>query len=155
MPQGMGYLHFLLHPHLELGGPGVLYQYPTLSLMQTYPQLIGFNTSVYEYFVEQYNLCGYNLTLHYPAMSEYPALRDDWTSVPTTSSTKQMKRELVGILELYESLDPMERSLVKRQSSQPGGRSFALTGTIDSEYKCNIYGFLLQYARNYTEPWRK
>ncbi|KAJ3548230.1 hypothetical protein NM688_g5322 [Phlebia brevispora] len=39
---------------------------PTLSLIETYPQLIAYDTDVYDYFQEQAHLCGLDLNLSYP-----------------------------------------------------------------------------------------
>lgn len=56
-------------------------EYSALAVLQTYPQLINFDTSTYEYFVDQYNLCGYNLTLSYPSEKSYPSLRSTGKSL--------------------------------------------------------------------------
>ena len=141
------------HSNVEIGNSGLLHEYSTLSLMQTYPQLIGFNTSAYEYFVEQYNL-----TLQYPALSEYPPLRVDFNDVPAINYAQRMeqeKRELKRILELHNTLERTGVDLSKRQLAQQDHPSFALTGTINSDRKCDVYNYLLDYARNYTEPWRE
>ncbi|PVF95684.1 alpha/beta-hydrolase [Serendipita vermifera] len=58
-----------------LGNWGAWFEYSTLNILHSYPQLVGFNTNAYEYFVEQYNLCGYNVTLKYPALEPYPVFR--------------------------------------------------------------------------------
>ncbi|CCA72939.1 related to KEX1 protein precursor [Serendipita indica DSM 11827] len=59
-----------------MGNYGAFVEYSVLSILQSYPALIDFNSTVYEYFVEQYNLCGYNMTLEYPARGVYPTIRD-------------------------------------------------------------------------------
>jgi carboxypeptidase D len=136
--------------------------------MQTYPQLFGFDTNVYEYFVDQYNLCGYNLTLHYPAPSDYPTLRDTG-SLSSTSNQYHSKnvdamariKTLLSLYKLNEE-DAVDGSVVvdgkkfvKRQISAPAPPPLAPTGVIDPHYQCWVLESLEDYASTYTTPWSK
>lgn len=144
-------------------------EFPALNILQSYPQLIGFNTSVYEYFVDQYNLCGYNLELKYPNPSLYPTLS------PSTPPNKAMmtrsinamrnfqQASLKQVLDLYShdaNTDADEtlingKRFVKRQSTgtdtpQP---TLGPLGTIDSYYGCFLMEHIEDFAVNFTTPW--
>jgi hypothetical protein len=76
-----------------IGNYGAFVEYSALNILHSYPQLIGFDTSVYEYYVEQYNFCGYNVSLKYPAPEPYPPLRDPTASMHGIMCTKEESRE--------------------------------------------------------------
>ncbi|KAG8779565.1 hypothetical protein FRC15_010063 [Serendipita sp. 397] len=162
-----------------IGNYGAFTEYSTLSVLQSYPQLIGFEPSVYEYFVEQYNLCGYNLTLEYPASNPYPRLRDPYVDPGVTSKAESNGEEtppmansrwrgldalamIQDTVELYkiphekrsEEISYNGKRFVKRQQTSPGS-VLAPIGTIDSYYKCFLMEQLWDYATNYTAPWRR
>ncbi|KAG8796363.1 hypothetical protein FRC16_009729 [Serendipita sp. 398] len=162
-----------------IGNYGAFTEYSTLSVLQSYPQLIGFEPSVYEYFVEQYNLCGYNLTLEYPASNPYPRLRDPYVDPGVTSKAESNGEEtppmansrwrgldalamIQDTVELYkiphekrsEEISYNGKRFVKRQQTSPGS-VLAPIGTIDSYYGCFLMEQLWDYATNYTAPWRR
>ncbi|KAG8864445.1 hypothetical protein FRC20_010191 [Serendipita sp. 405] len=162
-----------------IGNYGAFTEYSTLSVLQSYPQLIGFEPSVYEYFVEQYNLCGYNLTLEYPASNPYPRLRDPYMDPGVTSKAESNGEEtppmansrwrgldalamIQDTVELYkiphekrsEEISFNGKRFVKRQQTSPGS-VLAPIGTIDSYYGCFLMEQLWDYATNYTAPWRR
>jgi hypothetical protein len=76
-----------------IGNYGAFVEYSALNILHSYPQLIGFYTNVYEYYVEQYNFCGYNVSLEYPAPEPYPLLRDPTTSMHGITCTKEGSQE--------------------------------------------------------------
>lgn len=139
-------------------------EYSALSIMQTYPQLIGFNPSVYEYFVDQFNLCGYNLTLQYPAPSDYPTLRNlglEFASSTFHNKFADAMTRMKSTLSLYKlkeedavdgEIDVNGRKLVKRQQTTPP--SLSPTGVIDPDYRCFVLEHITDYAFNYTAPWQ-
>ncbi|KIM27100.1 hypothetical protein M408DRAFT_24847 [Serendipita vermifera MAFF 305830] len=156
------------------GNRGAFVEYSTIQIMQTYPQLFGFDTNVYEYFVEQYNLCGYNLTLSYPSPSPYPTLRasaflsndpdddgddDEEDLDAATSDSGDSFKRVKRLLAMYD-LEPrgiMDRrhlvgqhhSLRRRARPPP----LSPTGVIDAKYQCHVLENLQDYAENYTVPW--
>ena len=168
MPTKISFM--ILNSPLALGNRGAFVEYSTIGIMQTYPQLFGFDTNAYEYFVEQYNLCGYNLTLSYPSPSPYPTLRasaflstdtnDDDTSVdgaegPDTQDkrrTRRMKRMLNFLDHLPESGSAKVGGsrIMKRRALAP---PLSPTGVIDPKYQCHVLENLEDYAANYTVPW--
>ncbi|KAH9893408.1 alpha/beta-hydrolase [Cubamyces lactineus] len=48
---------------------------PTVTTLETYPQLIGYDPEVFEWFREQEHLCGYDLNLTYPQDGHFPDLQ--------------------------------------------------------------------------------
>jgi carboxypeptidase D len=151
-------------------------EYSTVQIMQTYPQLFGFQSNVYEYFVEQYNLCGYNLTLSYPSSSPYPTLRatghlskdsgddtsdddddDDSDDIETNDTAKRVRR----LLELYDiqsrnAIEVRGRGYVKRATNATvAPPPLSPTGVIDPDYQCHVLEHLEHYAQNFTVPWSK
>ncbi|KAG8824603.1 hypothetical protein FRC17_009066 [Serendipita sp. 399] len=160
-----------------IGNYGAFTEYSTISLIQSFPQLIGFQPSVYEYFVEQYNLCGYNLTLEYPASNPYPPIRDPYEDngvtlkkgeePPAIASSRWRGLDALAMiqesLELFKishedkradeiSIDGMR--FVKRQQTSPGP-SLAPIGTINPRYGCFLMEELWEYVTDYVVPWRR
>jgi carboxypeptidase D len=140
--------------------------------MRTYPQPFGFNSNAYEYFVEQYNLCGYNLTLSYPSRSAYPTLRasgqlsrgsgddtidrDNSSDANADGTAKRGKR----LLDLYHTrsgktvhgaIEVHGRRHVKRAYAVPP--PFSPTGIIDPDCQYHVLEHIEDYAKNYTIPW--
>jgi len=152
-----------------IGNYGAYVEYPTVGIMQTFPQLFGFDTSVYEYYVEQYNLCGYNLTLSYPSPLDYPTLRH-WGELrqnlsmyaPKTLDTMSRIKRLVNLYKMKDE-DAVDgvllsdgKKFVKRQDVGPvTPPGLSPTGVIDPWYGCYVVENLEGYAMNYTVPWGK
>ena len=161
--------HFSLYSHVlsAIGTYGAYVEYSTVGIMQTFPQLFGFDTSVYEYYVEQYNLCGYNLTLSYPSPSDYPTLRR-WSELTQNLSMYAPKnldaisriKRLVSLYKIQDE-DAVDgavfldgKKFVKRQDVDPvTPPGLSPTGVIDSWYGCRVVESLEDYATNYTVPW--
>ncbi|KAJ6620632.1 Alpha/Beta hydrolase protein [Mycena sp. CBHHK59/15] len=133
---------------------------PSLSVIETYPQLIGYDQEVYNYFQEQSHLCGYDINLTYPQKGSIPTVafidaRD--RDVPFLAKSNYAKRGLVAeITERYAQMEPADRGLRKRQ--QEGGNakrdlSLRANGTIDPWYGCVLFAELIDYSLNYTFPW--
>ncbi|KAI0675837.1 alpha/beta-hydrolase [Trametes maxima] len=57
-------------------GSEVVFQHlPTVTTIETYPQLIGYDPEVFEWFREQEHLCGYDLNFTYPQNGHFPDLQ--------------------------------------------------------------------------------
>ncbi|PVF95685.1 alpha/beta-hydrolase [Serendipita vermifera] len=156
-----------------MGNWGAFSEYSAISILQTYPQLINFNTTVYEYFVEQFNLCGYNLTLQYPSPSVYPTLRPFGRLTEGSAAQKMFEGKtkdalsrlstVVQLLKLHDSIpeDVQEitvkgRRFRKRQSTndtQPGLPNLSPRGSIDPYYECYVIESIENYASKYISPW--
>ncbi|CAL1714161.1 unnamed protein product [Somion occarium] len=135
---------------------------PTVSIIETFPQLVSYDSEVFAYFKGQSDLCGYNLTLSYPQHGNFPTLDGPIPPLFAVAAQRVLpsrrtifsKRELIG-------------SIQKRASGHPGGlqrREEArlqwkrdlrdrANGTIDPFYGCAIYDELVDYALNFSLPW--
>ncbi|KAH0834745.1 Alpha/Beta hydrolase protein [Lanmaoa asiatica] len=137
---------------------------PVISVLETYPQIIGYDTEVFEYFLEQSALCGYNLTLQYPQPEHFPTLK---APLPFLSSgysgtydarftLKRLVREVqdrfVTRLKVRDG-SPLEHG--QRLHARDWKRNLAgrANGTIDPWYQCDVYSEMIDYAVNFTFPW--
>ncbi|KAJ7463398.1 Alpha/Beta hydrolase protein [Mycena galericulata] len=133
---------------------------PALDVIATYPQLIGYDQDVYNYFKEQEHLCGYDINLTYPQDGIIPtvgftdALDRD---VPFLEKAKYSKRGLVAeITQRYAALEPTERDLLARQRERASWKrdlSLRANGTLDPWYGCALLPEFIDYALNYSAPW--
>ncbi|KAH9855778.1 alpha/beta-hydrolase [Lenzites betulinus] len=126
---------------------------PTVTTIETYPQLIGYDPAVFEYFREQEHLCGYDLNLTYPQDGHFPTLTFvSGQADAARDSATRLQRRLRGrsvLREATRGADLMRRDggAHKRDLS---GRA---NGTIDSWYGCDIYDEMIDYAVNFSAPW--
>lgn len=130
-----------------------------MAVLETYPQLIDYDTEVYSWFKEQEHLCGYDLNLTYPQTGgHFPDLQFIGPTDPNgpgarfKSKTKTRLSKTAFVKEVNTRLakraeDGMQLQKLKRDLT---GRS---NGTIDSWYGCDLYNELIEYAVNYTYPW--
>ncbi|KAH0834740.1 Alpha/Beta hydrolase protein [Lanmaoa asiatica] len=138
---------------------------PVTSVLETYPQIIGYDTQVFEYFLEQSALCGYNLTLQYPQPEHFPTLK---APLPASSSGHSGTYDARFTLKrfVHEVQDRLVARLKERDGSplEHGERLSArdvwkrdlagrANGTIDPWYQCNLYTEMIDYAVNFTFPW--
>ncbi|KAF8433226.1 alpha/beta-hydrolase [Boletus edulis BED1] len=136
-------------------------EFPVISVLETYPQVIGYDTQVFEYFHEQSTLCGYNLTLEYPQPEHFPTLNAPIS--PTAAAETSMKYKKRGLLEAQRKLvaELRKRDAVsveageRLQARDTWKRNLAgrANGTIDPWYQCDIYYEMVDYALNFTFPW--
>ncbi|KAI0773289.1 alpha/beta-hydrolase [Trametes elegans] len=139
-------------------GSGIVFnQLPTLSLIETYPQLVGYNPEVFEWFREQEHLCGYDLNLTYPQQSKFPTLqtveataRDKSLGYKTRFNALDVERKGLQARELVRLA---ERAGVERRAVGKRDLSQRANGTIDPWYGCDLYDELIDYATNYSLPW--
>ncbi|KAI0794497.1 alpha/beta-hydrolase [Fomes fomentarius] len=141
-------------------GSTLTFQYvPTLTTIETYPQLIGYDPEVYEFFKEQEHLCGYDLNLTYPQNGKFPTLRSVDPSDPHRSEFQALsaKREFFRkTLSRFAFAAPTKAS--KRAEEGAGAvakrdLSQRANGTLDPWYGCFIYDELIDYAMNFSAPW--
>ncbi|KAJ3509235.1 hypothetical protein NMY22_g16359 [Coprinellus aureogranulatus] len=135
---------------------------PTLSIIETFPQLIGYDPEVYQYFKRQAHICKYDLNLTYP--QEGGVLPDIPVVQPTGRPTTQLlaagssgQRNLFQTLaKRYAEFDgnrlkrrdrELARELWKKDSS--GGASDGL----NPWYGCFLWDELYDYAVNFTYPF--
>ncbi|KAK7025021.1 carboxypeptidase [Favolaschia claudopus] len=129
---------------------------PTVSILETFPQLIGYDPEVYNYFKEQEHLCGFDVNLTYPQNGIIPTIgftnaRD--RDVPFLQKTKYAKRGLVSeISERYAQLEASDRHSIGRQREKRD-LSLRANGTLDPWYGCALLPEFIDYALNYSAPW--
>ncbi|EJF59037.1 alpha/beta-hydrolase [Dichomitus squalens LYAD-421 SS1] len=137
-------------------GSTLTFEYvPTLTTIETYPQLIGYDPEVFDYFREQQHLCGYDLNLTYPQNGHFPTLQVVNPTDPASplitenfSNKRQFFRKTLTRLAVEaDTLRKRDGELVKRDLS------LRANGTIDSWYGCFIYDELIDYALNFSAPW--
>ncbi|EMD39305.1 hypothetical protein CERSUDRAFT_82042 [Gelatoporia subvermispora B] len=158
-----------------IGNGATFEQMPTLQIIETYPQLIGYDTDVYEWFKEQEHLCGYDLNLTYPQNGLFPTLEFVFPSDPDragavfasrrTSRTSIMTR--TGLVdaarkgyirrdESFQRAHPADRrlhaSFGKHEKRDLSGRT---NGSIDPWYGCFLYDAMIDYALNFSFPWNE
>ncbi|KAJ7108885.1 Alpha/Beta hydrolase protein [Mycena crocata] len=134
---------------------------PTLSVLETYPQLIGYDQDVYNYFKEQEHLCGFDVNLTYPQNGiintvTFTDARD--RNVPfLQKKTKNAKRGLVAeINRRYAEMESSARDLLHRQREKKAWKRDLLlraNGTLDPWYGCALLPEFIDYALNYSAPW--
>ncbi|KAI5119135.1 hypothetical protein M0805_005741 [Coniferiporia weirii] len=153
---------------------------PTLTVIETFPQLIGYDPDVYNYFKEQTHLCGYDFNLTYPQTAKFPPVG------PTIQPTEEaraaqlasrppalIRKNLLAIARgaenpgagLVRREQPASvREVVERERRRRGwlesklaGRKRDLTGrangTIDPFYGCFLSSEIEDYALNFSLPW--
>lgn len=140
-----------------IGSTAPYEQFGIMTILDTFPQLINFDPKVYDYFAEQFTLCGFNLSFSYPETSgHFPPFKfqGNGNSRQQNKQASKKLKELVLLLSDAEKrgYDLRKLALQKRQSAKypvPG-----LTGKINRWYGCWLVEEVLDFAHNYTIPWR-
>ena len=117
-------------------------------------------------FSTRSHLCGYELELKYPQQGHFPTIRPP---IPSTSTPVDTKARAVRRTQFNEAI----RSNVfpGRDRASEGGFSIRPPlrtqkargrdlwgrpeGTIDTTYGCNLYDEMIDYALNFSIPWRR
>ncbi|OBZ74243.1 Serine carboxypeptidase-like 21 [Grifola frondosa] len=145
-----------------MGSEAVFELLPTTTTIQTYPQLIGYDPAVYEYFVEQEHLCGYDLNLTYPQNGHFPTLQYVYPDDPNRQvyfkdrKALTTKSSLIEEAQLRQTIPRLHsRDLPGPHRRQQGKRDLTgrANGTIDPWYGCFLYDTMVEYALNFTYPW--
>ncbi|KAJ6589260.1 alpha/beta-hydrolase [Mycena capillaripes] len=138
-----------------LGSAATFQHVPTLTTIETYPQLIGYDPDVFNYFKTQEHLCGYDLNFTYPQNGHFPTLSDPSFGSSIFAARKAHKLSLKTLAKQngrFSSTSLDKRELARREEWK---RSIAgrPNGTLDPFYGCFIYFELLDYASNFSFPW--
>ncbi|KAG6332041.1 hypothetical protein ID866_7052 [Astraeus odoratus] len=161
---------FELLPVASNNGVSYLLHSHTLqvSILETYPQIIGYDTEVLEYFKEQTVLCGYDLTLEYPQNGHFPTLTftpGQKSNLEGVASSRKYKAHLTKQSLMQDAQDRFAAKFAKRnarvskrermRSQDVWKRDLAgrANGTIDPWYGCDLYSEMIDYAINFTFPW--
>lgn len=145
-----------------------------VSVIETYPQVVDYDTDVLNYFREQTNLCGFDLNLTYPQTSGhfkalvYPLPTDPLSPLNpstadlssrrlyrSTSTRQMMKRSIVEYAKRTTGTQLAKRGLEQKAKRLAWKRDLSLrsNGTIDSWYACFLLDELYDYMVNFTLPW--
>ncbi|KAJ7769354.1 alpha/beta-hydrolase [Mycena metata] len=146
-----------------LGSAATFLYVPTVTTIETYPQLIGYDADVFNYFRTQEHLCGYDLNFTYPQNGHFPTLKDpSFGSAIFGPPGAQKARKLSlktlakqnGRLSGVSQVDKRELThLEERRNSWKRDLAGRANGTLDPWYGCFIYDELLDYASNFSFPW--
>ncbi|KAJ3553097.1 hypothetical protein NM688_g3802 [Phlebia brevispora] len=147
-----------------IGGFWLYEEVPVVTVIETYPQVIGYDPDVFKYFQEQSHLCGFDFNLTYPQRGGYfPTLNPQFPLFDESTSKRASKKLLLKAA--LEAGTQMKQSDVEARSMRPvsererrknqwkrdlTGRA---NGTIDPWYGCDIYDEMLEYAFNFSLPW--
>ena len=127
-----------------------------MAILDTFPQLINFDPKVYDYFAEQFTLCGFNLTFSYPeAHGHYPPFKFQGNG-NSRQHVKQVSKKLRELVLLLEDAERQGYDLPKLALEKRQGEKYpvpALTGKINRWYGCWLVEEVLEFAQNYTVPW--
>ncbi|KAJ3510060.1 hypothetical protein NLJ89_g4887 [Agrocybe chaxingu] len=134
---------------------------PALSVIETFPQIIGYDKDVFNYFKEQTALCGFDVNLTYPQNGIIPDVELIFPTdrdIPWALQQRYAKKTFLMELTRRAEEELHSPSLVKR--NQVAGReqwkrdlSLRANGTIDPWYGCFLLDMFIDYALNYTFPW--
>jgi carboxypeptidase D len=131
-----------------------------VSLIETHPELINFNISVYEEFLAKSHLCGYDLNLTYPQTGgHFPVLKNGFEDQELADI--ESRRDMLG---RFQSL-VKHISMTKAQAQSPR-KSFPPASytqrrtletrsdvVLDPDAKCAILSELWSYTESYVAPW--
>ncbi|KAF8172386.1 Alpha/Beta hydrolase protein [Mycena galopus ATCC 62051] len=129
---------------------------PVVRVIETYPQLINYDTKMYDYLSEQAHICKFDLNLTYPQMGG---------KLPYTPFTKGMSGHTLSQLSsraLSPSKDSFGELHGRRMATDapnkfPGIPPFntTLTGKMNPFWGCDLLDTVMVYALNLTYPWNQ
>ncbi|EIW53484.1 alpha/beta-hydrolase [Trametes versicolor FP-101664 SS1] len=146
-----------------LGSVATIRDLPVVNMLQTYPEIIGYDQDVFNYFKEQHHLCGYDLNLTYPQIEPFPTLNftsglkaalNRAAAHASRRSARTWKDTFLNELAARQRIS--ERSVSADRSVRRSERKRDIsgpTGTIDFWYGCDIFDEMTDYALNFTAPW--
>ncbi|KAF7798025.1 hypothetical protein EIP86_009237 [Pleurotus ostreatoroseus] len=135
---------------------------PMVTVLETYPQLIGYDPEVYEYFKEQSHLCGYDLNFTYPQEGGYFPTFNVPLPFSDTSADLQTSLKKTQIDKFFRASHLVTKRsdelLPRVQSEKREAWKRDLTnrpnGTIDPFYLCDLLDEIADYALNFSIPWQ-
>lgn len=133
---------------------------PALSVIETYPQIIGYDQEVYKYFKAQSKLCHYDVNLTYPqngVIPPVPLVLPSQRDVPFLLENSVSYRGFVTKVSQKHSLQERTVEKHKREQNLAVWKRDFLTGrrldALDPWYGCLLLDMFIDYAINYTYPW--
>ncbi|KAI0675833.1 alpha/beta-hydrolase [Trametes maxima] len=133
---------------------------PAVSIIETYPQLIGYDTAVFEAFRAQEHLCGFDLNFTYPQDGRFPTLSLD-APIPGAgggasltaynrfnSRVRQQHNSQLRELAKRTFVEGLDAASARKRDSSP-----RVNATLNPWYGCNLYNEVIDYAINFSMPW--
>lgn len=135
---------------------------PAISVLETFPQIIGYDTDVLDHFKSQAHICGYDLNLTYPS--------DLNTPLPDLDLVEPRDRTLMQLLQtrtqqsmalqkrstsIEEDAEMREEKRLVWKRNRLERRAPNVPADLDPWYGCFLFDELLDYALNYTYPWNE
>ncbi|KAJ7737771.1 alpha/beta-hydrolase [Mycena maculata] len=135
---------------------------PVLHVIETYPQLINYDTQMYDYLREQNHLCKFDLNLTYPQTGgKLPYTRIKKGELGHRLPQPPRRRDLGS------AAHPARRDTTTKASKTSAAGSGAtpppelplppfnttLTGKINAFFGCDLRDTAMLYALNFTYPW--
>ncbi|THH14132.1 hypothetical protein EW146_g6173 [Bondarzewia mesenterica] len=144
------------------GGFDVYPNLVTISILESFPQLIGFDQDVFKSFQTQAHLCGFDLNLTYPQQELLPSFQPTvhpssyWSSAPNEAPSALDRRERMrDQLGRRASVMLEKNSITLRtlRSRQQQSGSKLSNGTLNPSYGCALFDEMIDYAANFSRPW--
>ncbi|KAH8832752.1 Alpha/Beta hydrolase protein [Flagelloscypha sp. PMI_526] len=136
----------------------------SLNIIKTFPQIIGYDTEVFEYFRQQNDICNYTLDIQYPQpepLPYIPLVLSPIRDIPFAMAEQRRmgKNVMMEVRRRFSSLDePVKREKIEARRLEGGlhRRDLSLRpsdGSLDLWYGCDLLDEFIDYAVNYTYPW--
>jgi carboxypeptidase D len=124
-------------------------------VLETWPQIIGYDVEVLKWFQEQNHLCGYDINLTYPQEHKIPSLEFHSGGGALHILKRDVEERVQERHESIRSLGILKRDQAREEARQQWKRDLSqrMNGTIDPWYGCSLLAEAVDYAVNYTWPW--
>ncbi|KAE9404117.1 alpha/beta-hydrolase [Gymnopus androsaceus JB14] len=137
-----------------IGGFALYEELSTVITLETYPEIIGFDPDVFQYFKEQEHLCGYDVNLTYPQKGIIPTIIDPFSTTTSFSESQLQPQPLPRKRSLSRSALSAAGSLASRDlDAATRNLTGRPNGTLDPMYGCFLWEEMTDYAMNFTFPW--
>ncbi|KAE9402737.1 alpha/beta-hydrolase [Gymnopus androsaceus JB14] len=147
-----------------IGGFALYEELSTVVTLETYPEIIGFDPDVFQYFKEQEHLCGYDVNLTYPQNGIIPTIIDPFSTAPSYPESllqplpkkRSLSRSVLSAARALSSRDLDATTVAKREEKRAVLKRNLIgrpNGTLDPMYGCFLWEEMTAYAMNFTFPW--
>ncbi|KAJ7238698.1 alpha/beta-hydrolase [Mycena rebaudengoi] len=143
-----------------MGSTATWQNIPTLTIIQTYPQLINFDPDVFNYFKTQGHLCGLDMNLTYPQNGPLPTPKDPLFGFGGQTALRVAPKPFKSLIAQGGRISrpptlPKRELALREERRQSWKRDLTNrpNGTVDPWYGCSLLLELADYALNYSFPW--
>ncbi|KAJ7876894.1 alpha/beta-hydrolase [Mycena olivaceomarginata] len=140
---------------------------PIVRVIETYPQLINYDTQMYDYLREQNHVCNFDLNLTYPQTGgklPYTRIKKgildhlaDANSTVASSSTSIKSAKSTTKTSTKTSKTTAKATSTAAVNKFPGvpPLDLSLRGEMNAFYGCDLRDTAMIYALNFTYPWNQ